>query len=119
MEKIVIIIKHAEDEPDFCIIPMMMAVKAGSSGLHPVVVLQSRAVSIAMKGFASAVEDPKMAPLNDLIDSFIQSDGRLLVSSPSLKKNGISNDELIEGATVVNTATVIREIQDSKHVISY
>ena len=114
-----IIINHSVDEPELCIHPMMLAVNASSAGLHPVVILQSMAVEIAKKGYATAIKEPEFPPLEALIDSYITSGGRILVSSNSLNKRGIDPAELIEGVTVVNTSAVVREIQDSKHVLSY
>jgi predicted peroxiredoxin len=119
MEKIVIIIKHAEEEPEYCINPMIMAVNASSSGLHPVVILQSRAVFIARKGHASQITEPELPSLQGLIETFIQNGGRLLVSAPALRKRGIHTDDLIEGAMVVNAGAAMREIRDAKHVLAY
>lgn len=119
LEKIVIIMKHSDDEPEFCINPMILAVNASSAGLHPVVILQSKAVPLVRKGFASTIKEPELPLLDDLIESFVQSGGRLLVSDQSLRKRGIPKEELIDEVMVVNTGAIIREIMDAKHVITY
>ena len=119
LEKIVIIMKHSDDEPEFCINPMIMAVNASSAGLHPVVILQSKAVPLVRKGFASTIKEPELPLLDDLIESFVQSGGRLLVSDQSLRKRGIPKEELIDEVMVVNTGAIMREIMDAKHVITY
>lgn len=119
MEKIVIIIKHAEDDPEYCIEAMVMAVNASSSGLHPVVILQSKGASIAKKGFAKEIVIPEMPSLEGLMERFIQSGGRLLVSTPALRIRDIRAEDLIEGAMVVNVGATMREIRDAKHVLAY
>jgi predicted peroxiredoxin len=119
LEKMVIIINHAADDPEQCIHPLMMAVNASSAGLHPVVLLQSNAVSLAKKGFASTIEEPEFPPVDALMTSYITSGGRILVSGPSLKKRNIITEELIDGVTVTSPGAMVREIQDAKHVLTY
>jgi predicted peroxiredoxin len=119
VEKMVVIIKHADDEPEFCINAMMLAVNACSSGLHPVVILQSKAVSLASKGFASGVKEQDMPPMEGLIETYLKSGGRMLVSAPAIRKRGMTSDDLIDGAMVVSPSAAMREIQDAKHVIAY
>jgi predicted peroxiredoxin len=119
LEKIVIIINHAADDPEQCIHPLMMAVNASSAGLHPVVLLQSNAVSLAKRGFASTIGEPEFPPVDALMDSYIGSGGRMLVSGPSLKKRSIFNEELIDGVMVTSPGAMVREIQDAKHVLTY
>ena len=119
MEKIVIIINHAADDPEQCIHPLMMAVNASSAGLHPVVLLQSHGVSLAKRGFASTIGDPEFPSVDALVESYLTSGGRILASGPSLKKRNIMSEELIEGVTVTSPGAMMREIQDAKHVLTY
>ena len=119
MKKIVVIINHGADEPELCLHSWILAVNASSAGLHPVVILQANGVELAKKGFSSSVIEPEFPSLDNLIESFLSGGGRMLVSGNSLAKRTISNDELIEGAVVVSSGVIVREIQDADHVVAY
>jgi predicted peroxiredoxin len=119
MDKLFIIVTHAEDNPELATMPMLMAVTATASEMYPVVLLQSMAVHMATKGYAEKVHEAFFPPMDELLQAFLEGKGRLLVCEPCMKKRGIAKEDLIEGAIVANAPTIIKEIADAKNVISY
>jgi len=119
MEKLIVIATHAEDNAELATLPFVMAVTATASEMEPVVVLQAMGVWLATKGYAEHMTVSGFPPLNELMESFMESKGRLLVCAPCMKKRGIELEDLIEGAIVVNAPTVIKEIGEAKQVVCY
>ncbi|MBM4237233.1 MAG: sulfur reduction protein DsrE [Euryarchaeota archaeon] len=119
MEKILIISTHAEDNPEKATLPFVVAVTALASNMQPIVALQSMGVYLATKGYAKIVHEASFPPVEELIETFIDGGGKLLVCSPCIKKRGIEQDDLIEGAVIVNAPTLIKEIGEAKAVLTY
>jgi uncharacterized protein involved in oxidation of intracellular sulfur len=119
MEKLVIIGTHGEENPEKAILPFVMACTATASEMEPVVVLQGPGVWLARKGYASTVSVSSFPPLDELLEAYMESKGRLLICAPCINKRNIDPEELVEGAVVVNAPTVIKEIGEAKQVVSY
>lgn len=119
LEKLLIIATHAEDNPEKATLAFVVAVTAVASEMQPVVALQSMGVYLAKKGYAKMVCESSFPPIDELIDSYLSSGGRLLVCSPCMKKRGIAPEDLIEGAVVVNAPTLVKEISEAKAVLVY
>jgi uncharacterized protein involved in oxidation of intracellular sulfur len=119
MEKLLIISTHAEDNAEKATLPFVVAVAALASEMRPVIALQSMGVYLATKGYAKLVHESSFPPLEDLLKSFMEGGGRLIVCSPCMKKRGIEPSDLIEGAVVVNAPTLVKEIGEAKAVLTY
>lgn len=119
MEKLLIIATHAEDNPEKATLPFVVAVTALASEMQPVVALQSMGVYLAKKGYAKMVHESSFPPVDELIDSYLSSGGKLLVCSPCMKKRGLEPSDLIEGAVIVNAPTLVKEIGEAKAVLTY
>jgi uncharacterized protein involved in oxidation of intracellular sulfur len=119
MEKLLIVGTHGEDNAEKATLPFIVAVAALASEMQPVSALQSMGVYLATKGYAKLVHELSFPPLEDLLKSFIEGGGKLLVCSPCMKKRGIEPSDLIEGAVVVNAPTLVKEIGEAKAVPTY
>lgn len=119
MEKLLIICTHGEDNPEKATLPFVMAVTAFASGMEPVVALQSMGIYLAKKGYAKHVHEASFPPLEDLMTTFMEAGGKLLVCSPCMKKRGVDQGDLIEGSVVVNAPTLVKEIGEAKAVLTY
>lgn len=119
MDKLVIIGTHAEENPEKAILSFVMACTATASEMDPVVVLQGPGVWLARKGYAKTISVSSFPPLDELLEAFQESKGRLLVCAPCMNKRDIQPEDLVEGSVVVNAPTVIKEIGEAKQVITY
>ena len=57
--------------------------------------------------------------LQDLLKTFVEMGGKLLVCAPYLKSRGVAEDELIEGAKMIAAATVIAETTAAEATLVY
>ncbi len=119
MDKLVIIATHGEENQELATLPFVMAVTGTASEMEPILVLQASAVWLAKKGYAEIIKVTGFPPLDELLEAFQEGKGRLLVCAPCMSKRGLKEEDLIEGATVVNAPTVISEIGEAKQVVTY
>lgn len=115
----VFVTTHGAENPELAAIPFVMANAALASDMEAVMILQSSAVYLAMKDFAGHARAEAFPPLHDLIKSFFEQGGRLLVCVPCLKARGIEESQLIEGSRLVAAATVVAEASSADSTMVY
>lgn len=118
-EKIVYIATHAGEDPERATFPFMMANAALAMDVEAVVVLQGTGVYLAKKGYADHVHASGLPPLKELLKSFLDQGGRLLVCTPCIKDRQISEDDLVDGSTLIAGATLTQELLSAKATLVY
>jgi len=117
--KLMFIVTSAEEQPERATIPFVLANAALAMDSEATVVLQTMGVYLAMKNYARHVHASGFSPLQDLIEMFLEQGGKLWVCEPCIKARQISQDELIEGATIVAGASLVDAMLDAKNVAVY
>lgn len=113
-------ITNCHKDGDKCTVGFVVANAALGSDLDTLVFLSCDGVWAAAKGEAEKInEDAPFAPLKELIDKFLAGGGRLLVCSPCLKKRGITEDMLIDGAKPAGGATLVEWLSDGSPSVAY
>ena len=118
-EKIVVIATHGVEDPERASLPFVVANAALAMDVQAVVILQGTAVILAKKGCYEHVFAAGLPPLKDLVDSFIQLGGILLVCSPCLSERKITKDMLVESAQPIKAARVVTEVLEAKATLNY
>jgi predicted peroxiredoxin len=59
------------------------------------------------------------APLQELVDKFVAGGGQVLACAPCLKKRGLTEKDLIAGATPAGGAALVEFLSDGTPSISY
>ncbi len=118
-EKLVVISTIGTENPEKATLPFVLATACQSLEADVVMFLQSSAVVLAKKGEAENVNAEGLAPLKQLLDTFMEMDGRLYLCSPCIKERGISMDDVIEGADVAAAGTLASEVMGAKSVVTY
>ncbi len=118
-EKIVYIVTHAGEDPDRATLPFVLANAALVMEVEAVVALQGTAVYLAKKGYLEHVSAPGLPPLKDLVKSFLDAGGKLLVCVPCIKERKIVEADLIEGAVTTAAAALTQEILTAKATLVY
>jgi uncharacterized protein involved in oxidation of intracellular sulfur len=118
-EKIVIITTIGNENPEKATLPFVLATAAQTTDVEVVMILQSEAVVLAKKGEAEKIKAHGLMPLKDLMDSYIEMGGKLLLCSPCLKTRNIAKEELVEGTEIIAAGTVVTEVLSAKSVITY
>ncbi len=118
-EKIVIISTVGPDSPEKATLPFVLATAAQAMDVEVVMIFQSDAVLIAKKGEAEKVRAKGLLPLKELLDTFVQMEGKLLLCSPCIKERNIGNEELVNGSQLIAAGTVVTEVLSAKSVVNY
>jgi uncharacterized protein involved in oxidation of intracellular sulfur len=118
-QKLVIIATHAEENPGKATLPFVVGTAGLAMEVEVVIILQITGVYLAMKGYADYIHAPEFAPLNELLEIFVEGGGRLMVCSPCIQARKIGSEDLIPQATVIAGATVVSEVLSATSVMTY
>ena len=118
-EKLVVIVTAGPDNQELATIPFVMATAAQSMDVNVTIILQTAGVLLVKKGVSENVNASGFMPLKQLLDTFLELNGKLLVCTPCVKSRGINENELIPGAQLIAAGTVISESLSANAVLSY
>ena len=91
-EKIVIFGTHGPEDPERASLPFVIGNAALVMEVDAVVFLQGSAVFLAKEGCYEHIFAAGLPPLKDLMDSFIEQGGTLLVCTPCIQERKITAD---------------------------
>ncbi|MDO5682547.1 MAG: DsrE family protein [Propionibacteriaceae bacterium] len=112
-------ISHAKDNVDKATVAFVVANAAVGSDQDTTVFVSSEGVHLATQGYADDMHEEGFAPLKELIDSFVEAGGKIWVCSPCFKKRGYTEDQLIEGTTMVGGAKLVELLAGGAAHVSY
>jgi len=118
-EKIVIFGTHGPEDPERACLPFVIGNAALVMEVQVTVFLQGSAVIIAKEGCYEHVFAAGLPPLKDLITSFIEQGGTLLICTPCIQERNIKPEMLVEIAQPVKAARAVMEILEATNVMSY
>lgn len=118
-EKILYIATYAGENPEKASLPFVLANGALAMEVEAVVALQSTGVYLAKKGYLDNVFAAGLPALKDLVQSFLDQGGRLLVCVPCIRERKIQESDLIEGAKPVSAAALTQEILEADATLVY
>jgi predicted peroxiredoxin len=118
-KKILIMVTHADENPEKATLPFVMANTALASDVEVVVALQSMAVYLAMKNYAKHVKTEGFPPLQELMNSMLKLGGKLYICGPCIKARNISPKDLIEEATIINAPALVNEMIEADATLNY
>lgn len=109
---------HGEDAPERATVPFIVANVAVASGQDAIVVCTIDAVWLGTPGVAARVHSEDQPPLGPLVEGFVADGGRIWLCSACTSKRGITEDDCIEGASIVGAARIVAEIADGARSIA-
>ena len=113
-------ITHCREDGDKVTLGFVVANAAIGSEKQTMVFLSTDGVWAAVKGEAEQVSiGAPFAPLKELIDKFVGAGGRILVCTPCMKKRGITEADLIPGATPAGGAALVEWLSNGSPCVSY
>ena len=119
-DKLVIMCTSGVDNPELAIIPFVMATAAQASDIEVLLGFQGSGVMLVRRGVATHVVAAGFPSLNDLIEAYRELGGKMYVCGPCVSSRNIDpENEFIEGATVVNAVTFVKECVEATNVIVY
>jgi len=117
--KFLVSLTNAKNDIDKATVGFVVANAAVASGQETVIFLNVEGAYLASKGYADDIHEEGFAPLKQLMDQFIEAGGTLWVYSPCYKKRNLSEEDLIEGATIVGGAKVVEFLSLGAASITY
>ena len=118
-EKILIFGTHGPEDPERASLPFVIGNAALVMEVNATVMLQGTGVLLAKKGCYEHVFAAGLPPLQDLVQSFIELGGTLLICTPCIQERNITPDMLVEIAQPVKAARAVMEILDATSVLTY
>ena len=118
-EKFCVSLSCAKDNADKATVAFVIANAAVASNRETIVFLSTEGVRISQKGYADDIREEGFAPLADLMKSFNEAGGKILVCSPCFKKRGLKDDALVPGATIVGGAKLVEFLGGGTPCFSY
>lgn len=118
-EKIVYILTYGPEDPERATFPFTLATGALAMDVGATIVLQGSAVYLAKKGMVEHVSACGLKPLKELIKTFFELGGKLLVCQPCINERKISVDDLIEGAKPTGAGEVTKELLEAQATLVY
>ena len=118
-EKMVYIVTHAGEDPERATFPFMLATAAQAMEVEVVVALQGVSVFLAKKGYLEHVVAAGLPALKDLVNSYLESGGKLLICTPCVRDRNIEESDLIEGCELIAAARLNQEILSANATMVY
>ena len=118
-EKIVYISTYGAEDPERASLPFVLANGALVMEVEAVMMLQGPAVFLAKKGMLEHVHAAGLAPLKELVDSFLELGGRLLVCVPCILERKLNETDLIDQATPTGAGALTEEFLNANATLVY
>jgi predicted peroxiredoxin len=117
--KFCVSLTHSTDNCDRATVAFVVANAAVASGQETMVFLSIEGVRLAVQGAADGIHVDGFQPLKDLMASFVEAGGTILVCSPCFKKRALDADKLVPGATIVGGARLVEFLSQGAASVSY
>ncbi|MFO0889370.1 MAG: DsrE family protein [Isosphaeraceae bacterium] len=117
--KFCVSLTRSVDDCDRATVAFVIANAAVASGQETMVFLSIEGVRLAVAGTADPVHVEGFQPLKELMASFVEAGGTILVCSPCFKKRNLDASNLIPGATIVGGARLVEFLSQGAASVSY
>ena len=113
-------ISECKTNGDKATLGFVVANAALGSEKDTMVFLSADGVWAAVAGEVDKIDegDP-FAPLKDLVEKFVAGGGKILVCSPCMKKRGLTEENLVAGATPAGGAALVEWLSDGSPCVGY
>lgn len=103
---------HGKSNPEQATVAFIAASSAVGESAATAVFLTSDAVRIATPDYADNVQAEGYEPLKVFLDKFLEAGGKLWVCPACAKARGMTDEDLIEGATIDGVPTMLAFLKD-------
>jgi uncharacterized protein involved in oxidation of intracellular sulfur len=118
-EKLVIFGTHGPEDPERASLPFVLGNAALVMEVKVTIMLQGTAVFLAKEGCYEHVFAAGLPSLKDLVQSFIEQGGTLLICTPCIQERNITPEMLVEIAQPVKAARAVMELLEATSVMTY
>lgn len=119
-ETFCVTITNCKLDPDKATVGFVVANAAQGSEKETMVFLSCDGVWAAEKNEMEKVDEgAPFAPLKDLIEKFVKAGGKIYVCTPCMKKRGISEADLVDGATPAGGAVLVEWLSNGSPSVAF
>ena len=97
------------EDPDRVATPLVLANSALANGKDVLIWLTMEGVELAKRGAAETLTPVSFAPVNELLDTYIENGGRIGICPPCAKTHGLSDDNKIDSAELMGAVAMLDE----------
>lgn len=119
MSKLVVSITSAKNKPDSATVGFVVANAGIAAGQEVHIWLSLDGVYLSQKGYADDVTVEGFKPLAELIQTFVNNGGQLIVCPPCFKARGLTEDKLVENSVLAGGARLVEILSQGAACISY
>jgi uncharacterized protein len=101
---------HGKEDPERATLPFIVGNVAVTADQQATIFLTVEGVWLATKGYAENVNKEGFTPLKEILDSFVANGGKIWACGACTKPRGITENDLIEGASIVTAANLVEEL---------
>jgi len=113
-------ITECKTNGDKATLGFVVANAALGSEKDTMVFLSADGVWAAVDGEVDEVDEGQpFAPLRELVEKFTGNGGKILVCSPCMKKRGITENQLVAGASPAGGAALVEWLSDGSPCVGY
>lgn len=117
--KFCVSLTRAKDDTDKATVGFVVANAALGCEQETMVFLSTEGVRLAVEGYADDIREEGFAPLKELMTSFVEEGGTILVCSPCFNKRKLDENRLVAGAKIVGGAKLVEFLADGSPCVSY
>ena len=107
MATIIVNATHGPEDPERATLAFITGNVAATADQDAIVLLTIEGAWLGVRGRADVVGYPGMPALRDVMSQFVAAGGRIWACGACTKPRGITQDDLVEGATIVTAAQVV------------
>jgi predicted peroxiredoxin len=117
--KILVNCTYGKENPERASLSFVVGNVAVTADQDAVVLLTIEGVRLATRGYADGVQQEGFQPLKDVIEAFVANGGKIWVCGSCSKPRGITDADLIVGATIVTAASVVEYMASGASTLNF
>lgn len=110
---------HGKEDPERATLPFIAANIAATAGQHVAVVCTIEAAWLGTPGGVDDIAADGLPPLKQVFAEFVANGGEVWLCSACTKPRGITEDDCVEGASIVGAARVVEELASGAKAVSF
>lgn len=118
-DKLIFHCTHGRDEPERATLPFVAANIAAVTGQQAIVLCTIDAVWLGTQGGTDGIAQQGLPVLEDLYREFIDNGGQVWLCGACTKPRGITEEQLVKGATIVGAAKVVEEVVAGAKTVAF
>lgn len=110
---------HGKDDAERATLPFIAANIAATAGQRVAVVCTVDAAWLGTAGYSDDIHHEGLPPLKKVFDELVENGGEVWLCQACTKPRGITEEDCVEGASIVGAARVVEEVVNGAKAVSF